>query len=144
MSVFRTSRRVEFCDTDMAGIVHFANFFRYMEFAEVEFLRSLGLNVHMEVDGQKFGFPRVAASCNYLRPARFDDILNIGVRVDRLGTKSVTYAIEFSRAGEVLAEGKVTSVACRVEADHKLTAIPMPAIYRDRVEAFSRGGAGPA
>ena len=36
---FRVSRRVDFCDTDMAGIIHFSNFFRYMEFAEVAFLR---------------------------------------------------------------------------------------------------------
>src|SRR5213078_989612 len=44
-AVFRTTRRVEFADTDMAGIVHFANFFRYMESAEHEFLRSHGLSV---------------------------------------------------------------------------------------------------
>src|SRR5215831_6794970 len=52
---FRTQRRVEFADTDMAGIVHFANFFRYMEAAEVEFLRSRGLSVAMIWDGQKIG-----------------------------------------------------------------------------------------
>ena len=46
--ILRTSRRVEFCDTDMAGIVHFANFFRWMESAEVEFLRSLGLSVAVQ------------------------------------------------------------------------------------------------
>lgn len=43
MPSFQTSRRVEFCDTDMAGIVHFANFFRYMEAAEHELFRNLGL-----------------------------------------------------------------------------------------------------
>ena len=43
---FRCRQRVEFADTDMAGIVHFSNFFRYMERAEHEFLRSLGLSVH--------------------------------------------------------------------------------------------------
>ena len=40
--VFRTTRRVELADTDMAGIVHFANFFRFMESAEVDFLRASG------------------------------------------------------------------------------------------------------
>ena len=42
---FQLSRRVEFSDTDMAGIMHFSNFFRFMEAAETAFLRSLGLSV---------------------------------------------------------------------------------------------------
>src|ERR687883_366234 len=94
---FRTSRRVEFADTDMAGIVHFANFFRYMEAAEVEFYRSKGLSVMMPWQEQRLSFPRVSAYCDYLRPARFEDVLDISVRVQNLGRKSVTYAFEFSR-----------------------------------------------
>src|SRR5438094_9966074 len=89
--LLRTSRRVEFCDTDMAGIVHFANFFRWMESAEVEFLRSLGLSVAVQTGDEKLGFPRVAASCDYVRPARFEDVLEIAVTLRRLGSKSVTY-----------------------------------------------------
>src|SRR5262249_45967409 len=100
---FRTTRRVEFADTDMAGIVHFANFFRYMEAAEVEFLRSLGLSVKMAWEGQPLGFPRVAASCDYVKPARFEDLLGVAVRIDKIGRKSVTYAFEFSKEGEVVA-----------------------------------------
>jgi acyl-CoA thioester hydrolase len=139
MSVFRVQRRVEFCDTDMAGIVHFANFFRYMEFAEVAFLRSLGLNVKMEAEGRRLGFPRVAASCDYLKPARFEDVLDIALKVERLGTKSATYAIEISCGGEVIARGKVTSACCDVGDDKRLAAIPIPKIYRERVEAFAEG-----
>ena len=59
MPVFRTTRRIEFGDTDMAGIVHFANFFRFMESAECEFLRSRGLSVKLDWEGQAIGFPRV-------------------------------------------------------------------------------------
>ena len=44
MKPFRATRRIEFCDTDMAGMVHFSNFFRFMEFAEQEFLRARGLS----------------------------------------------------------------------------------------------------
>ena len=55
---FRVSRRVEFCDTDMAGIIHFSNFFRYMEFAEVAFLRARGLSVAMTWGQEHLGFPR--------------------------------------------------------------------------------------
>src|SRR5437868_6014643 len=59
MLSFRTTRRIEFGDTDMAGIVHFANFFRFMEAAECAFLRSRGLSVRMQWEGQAIGFPRL-------------------------------------------------------------------------------------
>src|SRR6266498_4828431 len=114
MSAFRTHRRIEFGDTDMAGIVHFANFFRFMESAECEFLRSRGLSVKLDWEGQAIGFPRVSASCDYIQPARFEDVLDVAVMIDRIGTKSVTYAFEFSRGGVKIASGKVTSVCCRV------------------------------
>src|SRR5438309_970881 len=113
LSPFRTTRRIEFADTDMAGIVHFANFFRFMEAAEQEFLRSRGLAVVMAWEGQPLSFPRVSASCDYLKPAYFEDVLDVTVRVGRLGRKSVTYAFDFSRGGDLLARGQVSSVCCR-------------------------------
>ncbi|HSQ55857.1 MAG TPA: thioesterase family protein, partial [Gemmata sp.] len=85
---FTTTRRVEFGDTDMAGIVHFANFFRFMESAETEFLRSKGLTVSWRDMGKKIGFPRVAASCDFQKPALFEDVLTIAVEVEKVGGKS--------------------------------------------------------
>jgi acyl-CoA thioester hydrolase len=134
MQPYRTTRRVEFCDTDMAGIAHFANFFRWMESAEVEFLRSRGLSVKLDWEGQTLGFPRVSATCDFAKPARFQDLLDIDVTLERVGAKSVTYAFEFRRGGEFLARGKVTSVCCRVKEDHQLEAIDIPASYRKRLE----------
>ena len=58
MSVsFVYRKRVEFADTDMAGIVHFSRFFVYMEMAEHAFWRSLGLSVHGTLDGRIIGWP---------------------------------------------------------------------------------------
>src|SRR3712207_1380462 len=68
LSPFRTTRRIEFADTDMAGIVHFSNFFRFMEAAEVAYLRARGLSVRLSWEGRELGFPRVSASCDYLSP----------------------------------------------------------------------------
>ncbi len=135
MTPFRTTRRVDFADTDLAGIVHFANFFRYMEAAEVAFLRARGLSVQMDWDGVPLGFPRVSASCDYVKPARFDEVLEIAVTVDRLGTKSVTYAFEFTRDGDVLARGKLTSVCCRLTAEGRLEGIEIPPGLRERMLA---------
>jgi acyl-CoA thioester hydrolase len=133
MPIFRTTRRIEFGDTDMAGIVHFANFFRFMESAECEFLRLRGLSVKMDWEGQTIGFPRVSASCDYVKPARFEDLLDVVVRIDRIGKKSVTYAFEFSRVGELIARGKVTSVCCLVGNHNQIEAIEIPADYRARL-----------
>jgi acyl-CoA thioester hydrolase len=130
---FRTTRRIEFADTDMAGIVHFANFFRFMEAAEVEFLRSRGLSVKMTWDGLSLGFPRVSASCDYLRPARFEDVLDVAVRLEKIGRKSLTYTFEFSRGGEAIARGSLTSVCCRVQPDRALEGMELPEGIRARL-----------
>jgi YbgC/YbaW family acyl-CoA thioester hydrolase len=133
-TLFRTTRRIEFADTDMAGIVHFANFFRYMEAAETEFLRSLGLSVRTRWNGQEIGFPRVSVACDYQRPARFEDVLDIALRIEKIGTKSVTYGFEFSRAGELLATGRVTAACCTVLPDRGLVSIAIPDGFRTLLE----------
>lgn len=132
MPAFVTSRRVEFGETDMAGIVHFSNFFRYMEYAEQEFLRARGLSVAWSDGGERFGFPRVAASCDYRRPARFEDVLDIAVTVERVGEKSVTYGFAFSRGGEALAKGKITTAFCR-HTDTGLKSAPIPDAIRAKL-----------
>lgn len=132
---FRTSRRVEFVDTDMAGIMHFSNFFRFMEAAEQELLRTLGLGVTMTWEGQKVGLPRVAASCAYVNPARFEDVLEIAVSVARVGTKSVTYTFEFTCRGDQVARGELSAVFCRMHPGH-MESLEIPGFVRDRLETI--------
>lgn len=131
---FRTRRRVEFGDTDMAGIAHFSNFFRYMESAETEFLNSLGLTVAWHEDGLRFGFPRVSASCDYSSPARFQDVLDIAVTIEQVGKKSVRYRFEFSRDGLELAVGRITAVFCRSAPEQKLQSAEIPPAIRAKLE----------
>jgi len=134
-TVFHTRRRVEFADTDMAGIAHFANFFRWMEAAEVDFLAGRGLNVDVGWEGRRLGFPRVSASCDYLKPVTFMDVVEISVRVERVGAKSVSYAFEFSKDGEAVARGQMTSVCCLVSAEHGIEAIAIPEEIRAKLLA---------
>jgi len=133
-ATFRTTRLVEFGDTDMAGIVHFAQFFRYMEAAEHQMLRSLGLSITIDWKGEKIGFPRVAASCDYLRPARFDEELTINVKVSKLGRSSVTYSFEFFKEEELIARGQITAVFCRVDGEGKMESCEMPPQVRAKLE----------
>jgi acyl-CoA thioester hydrolase len=132
---FRTRRRVEFVDTDTAGIVHFSNFFRYMEAAEVDFLQALGLSVSMQtVDGRWIGFPRVSAACDFIKPAKFLDIVEIVVKVEKIGGKSVTYEFDFEKQGELIARGRITAVCCMTTADHQLQSLEIPADIRRKLQ----------
>lgn len=131
---FRTKRRVEFVDTDMAGIVHFSNFFRWMESAEVEFLRSKGLSVKLKWDGMQIGLPRVSASCDYVKPIRFEDILEIQVTLLKIGRKSITYQHEFFKDGELIARGQISAVCCLVGPDREIQGIEIPAGLRALLE----------
>lgn len=117
-------RRVELADTDMAGIVHFARFFVFMETAEHRFREALGFPVFGDDGAPPLSWPRVSATCDYRRPARFGDELDIGVTVVEQGRSSLTFAFTFTRAGETLAEGRLTTVCCRTEP--ALHAIPIP------------------
>lgn len=134
---FRTTRLVEFHDTDMAGIMHFASFFHYMESAEHELLRSLGLTVHTTIDGQLISFPRVATSCQFKSPARCEEILDIAIRVTRLGGKSISYDFEFQIEGREVANGQITCVCCRVVPGESLQAIPIPDDIAERLKQFA-------
>ena len=57
----KTKRRIEFAETDMAGIAHFSSFFRYMEEVEHAYFRSLGISVVHQQDNGQLSWPRVSA-----------------------------------------------------------------------------------
>jgi acyl-CoA thioester hydrolase len=122
---FRYERRVEFCETDAAGIAHFSAFFQYMEQAEHAFLRHLGTSVIAKDEAGTISWPRVNAHCDYTGPVNFEDVLDITVRIERLGTKSVSYAFEFRLQDTVVANGKMTAVCCRI-ADSGPASISIP------------------
>ena len=136
MTPFTITRRVEFADTDMAGIMHFANFFRFMESAETSFLHTLGLSVSWNANGVKWGFPRVSTSCDFTKPARFEDLLTIAVTVERVGAKSVSYRFDFTnQRGESIAVGRIATVCCRHQEPGRLESVNIPAEIRAKLGA---------
>jgi YbgC/YbaW family acyl-CoA thioester hydrolase len=140
MHEFSCQRRIEFSDTDMGGIVHFARFFVFMETTEHEFIRSLGSTVHRVVDGKKIGWPRVAASCDYKAPVRFGDVLEIHLKVVRKGVKSMTYGFDFRRGDTLIARGTLTAACCELDPEIGMRAIPIPPIIADLLdEALTPG-----
>ena len=131
---FHTTRRIEFSDTDMAGIVHFSRFFVFMEAAEHAFLRSLGTSVTGVLEGRKVGWPRVGASCDYVNPARFEDVLDIRMKVIRKGTSSITYGFEFLRDGVPIARGRLSTVFCLCPPGEPFRPIPIPDFIADQIQ----------
>ena len=124
----KTRRRVEFRDTDAAGIVHFSAFFFWMESAEHELLRSAGLHVfERHPDGSEFSWPRVSVSCDYRSALRFGEEVDITVYVAELGRSSVTYRFVFEHDGRTAAEGRVVAVRCQVRPGGRLEAVAIPA-----------------
>jgi len=134
---FITKRRVEFCETDAAGIVHFASYLCYMEQAEHELLRSLGLSVcEPQADGWHLSWPRVRVECDFQGSAKFEDVLEIKVGVSRLGKKSVSYEFEFMRGVEAIAGGRVIAVCCNVKSGQPLQSTNVPQKYYELLERF--------
>ncbi len=132
---FAITRRVEFGDTDMAGIMHFANFFRFMEVAETAFLRARGMTVAWSEDGVGYGFPRVSAACDFEKPLRFEDEVSIAVTVEKVGRKSLSYKFVFTRDSQPIAVGRMSSVYCRKLAAGAMESLEIPDTMRAKLEA---------
>ena len=117
--VFSVQRRVEFRDTDAAGIVHFSVFFSLMEAAEHELLRSLGISILPDRRQRQpaYTWPRVAAHCDYLAAAHFEDLLQIDVQVAKIGNSSVQYQFTVTRDIVTIAKGTLTAVCCQLDHD---------------------------
>ena len=137
---FKLLKRVEFSETDMAGIMHFSNFFRYMEMTEHAFLRSLGVSVHDKFDGVLYGWPRVNVNCDFEKPLKFEDQVEVHLSVAKKGNKSIRYAFVFQKieneiATVVIARGSVTAACVKFTDDGKIAgAATIPKQISDRIE----------
>jgi acyl-CoA thioester hydrolase len=124
-SAFRTSYRVVWADTDAAQVVHYANYFRIFERAEEEFYRHLGFSF-TEWSKRGLWFPRVEAFCQYKKPAKFNELLQIEVTVRDLKEKSVKleFRVLKEKSETVLAFGYIIAVAADKETG-RATGIPV-------------------
>jgi acyl-CoA thioester hydrolase len=139
MADFRTTRRVEFAETDAAGIMHFSAFFPLVESVEHEFLRSIGMSVLTPDPAGMISWPRVAAHCEYLGAVRFEDVLDITLSIGRLGKKSVTYSYEITHAGRAVANAEITAVCCRMLPDQPPVSMVIPSEWAKKFKPFTIG-----
>src|SRR4051812_15898912 len=129
---FSARTRVGFSDTDAQGVVYYGRYNPYFDFARVEYHRMLGL---FDRDRKSGDFVMRANTVEYFAPARFDDELEIHVRVSRVGRTSVTFEFAAYRLPDVTL--MVTSTQTVVHVDlHDRVAQPVPQEYRDAVTFF--------
>ena len=136
---FKVTRRVEFSETDMAGIMHFSNFFKFMETAEHGFYRSLGFSVIMSQFDPPLGWPRVHAACDYQRPVRFEDQIEVHLLVSEKKAKALSYRFIFRKVNETppveVARGELTVVCVAHQSNGAMSAVTIPAELASRIEA---------
>ena len=141
-SEFRMTHRVEFADTDMAGLVHFSSYFRWMEVTEHAFVRSLGFSIVMW-EPFKVGWPRVHVECDFTGTLRFEDEVEAHLRVREKKEKSLTYDFVFRRvrpepAADV-GRGSITTVCVTRDGSGALKAVPIPEPVARKIEVAPAG-----
>ena len=134
--IHRSRYRVQFRDTDAAGIMHFSTFFTYMEETEHDFLRAQGLSVVLEDEGRTLSWPRVSATCDFSGALRFENEFEVVLSVVRLGAKSVTYRFVFKHEGATVAQGQVVAVCCEIEHGKKPVSVAIPERIRQAIQPY--------
>jgi YbgC/YbaW family acyl-CoA thioester hydrolase len=124
-SEYRVKRRVQFYETDAAGIVHFSWFFRYMEEAEHALWREAGLSIHPP--NAEIGWPRVAATFEFHRALRFEDEFDVSLRVAEITNKTIRYTCLLMKGDVTIATGTMTIACVRTPPNQRMEAIEIPA-----------------
>lgn len=96
--------RVIFGDTDQMGVVYYANYLRFFESARADYWRSLG-RTYKDLEDAQVAMPVIEAHCNYKKPARYEDVLEVDIRVGEMRTASMRFDYVVHRDVDVLAEG---------------------------------------
>lgn len=119
----RMDVRVYYEDTDMGGVVFYANYLKYMERGRTEWLRDLGVHQSDLAASEQRGFMVVRVDVRYIAPARLDDLLQIESEVTRMGRASLHFAQSVSRNGELIVQSNI-QVCCVETVNMRVAAIP--------------------
>jgi 4-hydroxybenzoyl-CoA thioesterase/acyl-CoA thioester hydrolase len=133
--VFRYRRRVQFAETDLAGIVHFSCFFRYMEEAEHALWRAAGLTIARA--GETTGWPRLAATFDFSAPLRFEDEFDVAVRIANVTRRSLQYEFTLTKAEVVIGKGTITTSFVSKTPGQPMASLDLPEGVVSRLKAAS-------
>jgi acyl-CoA thioester hydrolase len=134
---FTIEERVRWGDVDAARIIFYGSYIHFFEFAETELFREVGLPYGVMFDDLGIWLPRVHLECDFLRAARLDDLLEVGVYVGRFGNKSMRLNFEVRRKGEEELIATANFVLASVKQDSFET-IPIPGTLRERLAPYTQ------
>jgi acyl-CoA thioester hydrolase len=137
---FSAQTRVAFSDTDAQGIVYYGRYLPYFDLARVEYHRNLDL-LGMDIGEEGQEFVMRAGTIEYLAPAVFDDLIEVYVRVSRIGRTSVTFELAAYRERDDLLLVTATQTLVLVDLDERKP-VPIPEQYKETIRAFE--GEAPA
>ena len=119
----RFAVRVYYEDTDMGGVVFYANYLKFMERGRTEWLRAVGVHQSELAQQEQRGFMVTELDIRYRKPARLDDLLQIESEVTRMGRASLHFYQTIYRDGELLTESNI-QVCCVETVNMRIAAIP--------------------
>ena len=131
---FSAQTRVGFSDTDAQGIVYYGRYLPYFDQARVEYHRNLGL-LGMEIGEEGQEFVMRALSVDYHAPAVFDDLIEVYVRLARIGQTSVTYELAAYRARDDVLMVTASQTLVLVDLDERRP-VAIPESYKKAIRAF--------
>ncbi|MBM4423551.1 MAG: acyl-CoA thioesterase [Chloroflexi bacterium] len=129
---FSTPLEVRYSDLDAQGHLNHAKYFSFMEQARFKYILALGLWSDTD-DFNAVGQIVAEAACAYKRPVMLGQVVEVGVRVSRVGNKSMIMEYEMRVEGEEVAAGRTVQVAYDYSAGQS---IPIPPEWRTKIEAF--------
>lgn len=132
---FFATFRVSWVDTDAAGIVHFSNFFRFFERTEELFYNEINLNYAQLISEYNIKFPRIEAYCRFASPCKFNDVLEVTMRITEIKEKTIRteFKIKNATSGKLAAEGGVVNIASSPEVDRSLS---LPVEFANRLKKY--------
>jgi acyl-CoA thioester hydrolase len=133
---FRYRRRVQFAETDMAGLVHFSVFFRYMEEAEHALWRSAGLTIARP--DEHTGWPRLAATFDFKSPLRFEDEFDVVVQIAMLTRRTILYSFSIERDDTLIGAGTITTTCVSKTPGQPMEALDLPPDIVERLQEALR------
>ena len=126
--------RVGFSDTDAQRIVYYGRYLPYFDLARVEYHRNLGL-LGMDIGEEGQEFVMRACAIDYLAPAVFDDLIEVYVRMAKIGRTSATYELAAYRARDDALMVTATQTLVLVDLDER-KAVSISEGYKDAIRAF--------
>jgi acyl-CoA thioester hydrolase len=140
LSEHRISRRVQFHETDAAGLVHFSVFFNYLEEAEHALWRAAGLSIHPP--GTEVGWPRLATSFEFHEPLFFEEEFEVLIRVVEMGRSTIRYTCHLTRGADRIATGSLTIICVSKRPGERMKAISVPDAVAARLRPAADEGPG--